>query len=122
MKTHELKTWPEPFEAVMRGLKRYEIRSDDRDFEVGDTLMLREFIPHETCQGSGRLRVRSERWGREDRTDEELFRDTDCCPAPHGEYTGREFNVTVTYKTEGGHWGIPSGLCVMSLLPVARTG
>jgi hypothetical protein len=93
----------------MRGSKRYEIRKDDRDFEVGDTLMLREFIPHESCQGTGRIRDAS-------------GEDMSCpWPEPHGDYTGREFNVTVTYKTEGGHWGIPEGMCVMSLLPVART-
>lgn len=44
--THELKTHPEPFAAIISGSKRYEIRSTcDRSFLVGDTLRLREFDP-----------------------------------------------------------------------------
>ena len=45
MKEHELKTWPNGFEAIWGGLKRYEMRRDDRGFEVGDRLDLREWIP-----------------------------------------------------------------------------
>lgn len=42
---HDLKTSPEYFEAVWRGEKRFEIRKDDRNFQVGDTLYLREYDP-----------------------------------------------------------------------------
>lgn len=45
MKTHTLKTWPDPFEAVFSGRKMFEIRWDDRGFEVGDLLDLREWDP-----------------------------------------------------------------------------
>jgi Domain of unknown function (DUF3850) len=42
---HELKIWPDYFEAVRDGRKRFEIRRDDRGFAVGDVLLLREFVP-----------------------------------------------------------------------------
>lgn len=40
---HHLKTDPEPFADVKAGRKRYEVRRFDRDFRVGDRLVLTEF-------------------------------------------------------------------------------
>jgi hypothetical protein len=45
MKTHDLKIWPEYFGAVVSGLKPFEVRRNDRQFEVGDHLRLREWGP-----------------------------------------------------------------------------
>jgi hypothetical protein len=42
---HELKTWPEYFEAISTGEKTFDLRKDDRGFKVGDTLRLREWSP-----------------------------------------------------------------------------
>ena len=43
VKTHELKTWPVYFEALLNHGKNFEIRKADREFEVGDDLVLKEF-------------------------------------------------------------------------------
>lgn len=45
MKMHDLKTWPEYFDAIISGAKLFEVRKDDRGFTVGDTLLLREWDP-----------------------------------------------------------------------------
>lgn len=47
MKIHKLKTWPEPFGLMEAGLKPFEIRKNDRDFKVGDILILQEWRPAE---------------------------------------------------------------------------
>ena len=43
MKTHELKIKPEYFRDVVRGIKTFEVRQNDRNFGVGDIITLREF-------------------------------------------------------------------------------
>lgn len=40
---HELKTVPTYFEEVWSGRKTFEIRLNDRNFQVGDTLVLKEW-------------------------------------------------------------------------------
>lgn len=40
---HDLKTLPEYYDAVDKGVKTYELRFDDRNYAVGDMLILREW-------------------------------------------------------------------------------
>lgn len=47
MTVHKLKLLPEYFDAVANGIKTFEIRKNDRDYKVGDTLHLYEFDPEE---------------------------------------------------------------------------
>lgn len=42
MKTHYLKTWTEPFQAVKDGVKTWEYRLNDRDFQVDNVVILEE--------------------------------------------------------------------------------
>ena len=49
---HHLKIYPEHFSAVCTGIKRAELRKNDRDFKVGDTLHLME-TPKGSCNPTG---------------------------------------------------------------------
>lgn len=40
-----LRTWPGYFRAIWRGEKRAELRRNDRNFQVGDRVLLIEFDP-----------------------------------------------------------------------------
>lgn len=86
-RSHELKTDPEVFEAVLEVTKTHEIRYNDRDFKIGDTLHLRE----------------TRYTGQEMRGPE---------PRPL-EYTGREITRVVSHVLEG--YGLQPGWVVLSL-------
>jgi hypothetical protein len=49
---HYLKTIPQYFEDVASGSKTFEFRKNDRDYQVGDILILQEYFP-ETLMYSG---------------------------------------------------------------------
>jgi hypothetical protein len=82
---HELKTWPEQFQAVMDGNKCHEVRStQDRTFGVGHLVTLREYRP----EADGVLAAG---------------------------YTGREFTTRITWVTQPGTFGLPPDVAVLSL-------
>lgn len=43
LREHELKILPEYFSEVKAGRKNFEIRRNDRDYRVGDILILKEY-------------------------------------------------------------------------------
>jgi hypothetical protein len=52
-KIHDLKCWPAYFRGIADGTKPFELRFNDRDFLVGDELLLREYDP-DTATYTGR--------------------------------------------------------------------
>jgi len=53
MTEHELKTWPKYFQEILDGKKKFELRKNDRNFELEDILYLKEWSP-ETQLYTGR--------------------------------------------------------------------
>ena|SRR3990167_2974124 len=95
--THDLKVWPKHYQGLVSGDKRFEIRRDDRGFQVGDVLHLQEWKPT-IVDGVWNSR---------------------------GEYTGRELHATVTYIIRGGeqlaseqpYLNLHAGWVIMSIKP-----
>src|SRR5579859_2446416 len=51
-KTHHLKSWPQFFKPISEGIRTHELRRNDRNFAVGDLLILHEFDPtNQRCTG-----------------------------------------------------------------------
>lgn len=91
-RTIVLKCWPPFFEALVTWKKTFELRKDDRRFQVGDLLHIQEWEP----------------------------RSTGGVPDPsEGRYTGREARMRVTYKLTAGVLasGIAQGYCILSVVP-----
>ena len=91
MTIHRLKILPPYYEAVASGVKTFEVRRDDRGYQVGDTLVLREWNPE--------VKEIGVEW---------------YAPA----YTGRELAREVTYILRGPAFGIEEGYVAMGVKPV----
>ena len=57
MNIHDLKTLPEYYNAVESGDKLFEVRKNDRHYQTGDVLVLREYDPTTEEAYSGRFIV-----------------------------------------------------------------
>lgn len=45
IRLHDLKSWVGLFEPILKGDKTHDLRVMDRDYQVGDILLLREYEP-----------------------------------------------------------------------------
>lgn len=54
MDTHNLKTWMPFYQDVVDGRKTFELRKNDRDYQVGDILTLIEVDPNNKLTPTGR--------------------------------------------------------------------
>jgi Domain of unknown function (DUF3850) len=88
MRVHYLKTWPVFFKQVKSGSKNYEVRRNDRDYDVGDTLVLQEWDPEIAKKDSN----------------------------PSSGYTGNDVRVVVTHLLLASECeGIVAGFCVLGI-------
>lgn len=104
MTRHLLKAWPQFFNPVYSGQKPFEIRKNDRNFKVGDILVLREFFVCDKCEGLGTVLTQNEK-------------KIKCpgCDGLTGRYTGREVDRKVTYITD---FMQQPGFVVMAIEPI----
>lgn len=102
-KVHDLKCWPEPFAAVLDGRKTVEIRLNDRDYQVGDRLILREFDPEKEHVEQPTEAESISRFHK---------------PRPYtvrGTFTGRACAVDVTHVLAGGQFGLDVDYVALSV-------
>ncbi|GAS96637.1 ASC-1 homology domain protein [Mycolicibacterium canariasense] len=53
VRTHDLKSWSRFFRPIIAGERAHELRRNDRDYRVGDRVLLREYDPSsQTYTGS----------------------------------------------------------------------
>lgn len=84
---HELKTDPDVFDDVFNGVKTFEIRKNDRNYQIGDRLILR----------------RTQHTGEEMKNGKPLI------------YSGPECEVEIQYILCGPIHGLADGWVIMSI-------
>lgn len=106
-KQHKLKTWPEYFQAVWLKLKLFDLRNNDRDFRVNDTLLLQEFAPCSECETQLGIGKRAEKHGIE-------YEGCSGCKGSGLGYLGREIAARVTYiLLPREYLGLEVGHCIL---------
>lgn len=95
---HDLKIWPQYFCRVQDGSKTFEVRKNDRGFQPGDTVVLREWDP--------KIIEHRDEWGPSGQCD--------YYDAPRG-YSGRVLVFSIGYVLP-----IDSERVAFSLLPATK--
>lgn len=98
-KIHELKCLGEHFDAVRDGRKRFELRINDRGFQVGDLLLLKRTT-------AVRQVILDPRTGQR--------HVVECVQEDHPPVT---LLVEVSHILPGGQYGLAADYCVMSIKP-----
>lgn len=89
---HELKTDPLMFERILTGVKTFELRKDDRGYQAGDVLVLREYDLHKPHECDD-LKCSQNRW------------------------TGRALHKQIGFVAKGTFYGLALGeFAILSLL------
>lgn len=88
-KVHELKILSEYFKSVLDGTKTFELRLNDRDYQVGDTLILKEYYQGDIDYKDG------------------------IYTPPY--YTNKQIKKKIAYMFEGGQYGLQEGYCILGL-------
>lgn len=95
MKVHELKTESVHYLDIKKGIKKFDLRKNDRDFRSGDILHLREIRDDGDWGGRG-----------------------EAYPKGHSRegwmYTGADMLVRVTHRIGGGP-GLDLDYCILSI-------
>jgi hypothetical protein len=95
--THELKIWPQYFSRVADGSKTFEVRKNDRGFQPGDIVWLKEWDPAE------------------EEVEDDFGSYTDTYTRTKG-YTGKNLKFRIGYVLP-----IDAERVVFSLLPLEQT-
>jgi len=90
-KIHQLKTWPTHFQDLIERKKTFEIRKNDRDFQVGNLLELLEWQP--------------------------IFKGSMESPFEivGGSFTGRNLTVEVTHILSAPEFGVDENVVILSI-------
>jgi hypothetical protein len=83
---HELKAWPMYFREVKSGAKPFEVRKNDRNFQIGDEVLLREYCPENYYENGDKA-----------------------------DYTGEVCHRKISYILNGGQFGIDADTVVLGL-------
>lgn len=131
---HHLKTWPAEFNAVRAGVKPFEHRKNDRNYKVGDLLILRKFDPEKFalefagltgCAGLSYHQIKAivadaKSWldaGHADETGQFANIIAADRAATEGAYTGETEEREIGYVLEGGEFGVMPFHAVLGFRP-----
>lgn len=89
MRTHELKLSTKYFKDVEKGIKTFELRKNDRDFKVGDTLILKEYYQGDIDYKDG------------------------IYSPPH--YTNKKIVKKIVYILQGGQYGLDEDYVILGI-------